>query len=195
MSTILQCYGTLPVSRISASHPVFRLTPSVKVLPSAKYLGQRETGSGLCFHGTAWLEGVSRVYAVVSLVSDRPVNIIEAFLLSTWYGDRRGQLSRNGGSIRVPFISGSEYPDELHLLLKNEVMIRRLKANVVQQLPPLRWNYYFPAVVAILVNIYIGQCIVLYLWIKSAVCSHALPYYVFASLFLLSFREPCTVVQ
>ncbi|CAM9141262.1 unnamed protein product, partial [Sphacelaria rigidula] len=38
----------------------------------------------------------------------------------------------------VPFISGCEYADELNLLLTNEVMIRRLKANVVDQLPPLR---------------------------------------------------------
>lgn len=51
---------------------------------------------------------------------------------------RRGQMSRGGHVNRVPFISGSEYPDELHLLLRNEVMIRRLKANVVKQLPPLR---------------------------------------------------------
>lgn len=47
-------------------------------------------------------------------------------------------MSRNGGVTRVPVISGSGYPDELHLLLKNEVMIRRLKVNVVDQLPPLR---------------------------------------------------------
>lgn len=52
--------------------------------------------------------------------------------------NRRGQISRNGEVNRVPFISGSDFPDELHLLLKNEVMIRRLKANVVDQLPPIR---------------------------------------------------------
>lgn len=51
---------------------------------------------------------------------------------------RRGQTSRSGGVNRVAHITGSEYPDELHLLLKNEVMIRRLKINVVKQLPPLR---------------------------------------------------------
>lgn len=48
-------------------------------------------------------------------------------------------MSKSGSVNRVPFISGSEYPDELHLLLKNEVMIRRLKNNVVKQLPPLRY--------------------------------------------------------
>ncbi|CAM9093811.1 unnamed protein product, partial [Hapterophycus canaliculatus] len=53
-------------------------------------------------------------------------------------GAMRGQKSRNGGVNRVAHISGSDYPDELHLLLKNEVMIRRLKINVVKQLPPLR---------------------------------------------------------
>lgn len=55
--------------------------------------------------------------------------------------DRRGQMSKNGSVNRVPFISGSEYPDELHLLLKNEVMIRRLKNSVVKQLPPLRYTF------------------------------------------------------
>lgn len=53
-------------------------------------------------------------------------------------GSRRGQTSKSGVVNRVAFVSGSEYPDELHLLLKNEVMIRRLKRNVVKQLPPLR---------------------------------------------------------
>lgn len=51
---------------------------------------------------------------------------------------RRVQMSRNGGTTRVPYVSGSDYPDELNLLLRNKVMIRRLKANVVDQLPPLR---------------------------------------------------------
>lgn len=51
-------------------------------------------------------------------------------------------MSKNGGITRVPVISGSGYPDELHLLLKNEVMIRRLKANVVDQLPPLRLDSF-----------------------------------------------------
>lgn len=52
-------------------------------------------------------------------------------------------MSRGGHVNRVPFISGSEYPDELHLVLRNEVMIRRLKANVVKQLPPLRRDVFF----------------------------------------------------
>lgn len=47
-------------------------------------------------------------------------------------------MSKNGDITRIPMISGSCYADELHLLLKNEVMIRRLKVNVVDQLPPLR---------------------------------------------------------
>lgn len=51
----------------------------------------------------------------------------------------------DGYSTRVPFVSGSDYPDELHVLLKNEVMIRRLKANVVDQLPPLRLEYLRPS--------------------------------------------------
>lgn len=52
---------------------------------------------------------------------------------------RRRQQSRDGSVNRVPYISGSDYPNELHVLLKNEVMIRRLKKNVVDQLPPLRY--------------------------------------------------------
>lgn len=56
---------------------------------------------------------------------------------------RRQQRSRAGALVRVPYISGCEYADELHLLLKNEVMIRRLKANVVDQLPPLRWSVVY----------------------------------------------------
>ena len=54
------------------------------------------------------------------------------------YSCRRTQMSKNGDITRIPMISGSCYADELHLLLKNEVMIRRLKVNVVDQLPPLR---------------------------------------------------------
>lgn len=50
-------------------------------------------------------------------------------------------MSKGGAVSRVPVISGSDYPDELHLLLKNEVMIRRLKVNVVNQLPPLRLDH------------------------------------------------------
>ncbi|CAM9157600.1 unnamed protein product, partial [Laminaria digitata] len=61
-----------------------------------------------------------------------------AFASNYCGGTMRTQMSRNGGVTRVPVISGSGYPDELHLLLKNEVMIRRLKVNVVDQLPPLR---------------------------------------------------------
>ena len=53
---------------------------------------------------------------------------------------RRAQRAKNGAINRVPFVGGSEYPDELHLLLKNEVMIRRLKIHVVKQLPPLRYR-------------------------------------------------------
>lgn len=52
---------------------------------------------------------------------------------------RRRKKSRDGSFNRVPYISGSDYPDELHVLLKNEVMIRRLKKNVMDQLPPLRY--------------------------------------------------------
>eukprot|EP00752_Nemacystus_decipiens_P010050 g8960.t1 len=62
----------------------------------------------------------------------------EAFASNYCGGTRRGQTSKSGVVNRVACISGSDYPDELHLLLKNEVMIRRLKNNVVKQLPPLR---------------------------------------------------------
>ncbi|CAM9678936.1 unnamed protein product, partial [Ectocarpus sp. 12 AP-2014] len=68
----------------------------------------------------------------------------QGFAASYCGATMRGQMSRGGHVNRVPFISGSEYPDELHLLLRNEVMIRRLKVNVVKQLPPLRQaNFFF----------------------------------------------------
>ncbi|CAN0018881.1 unnamed protein product, partial [Ectocarpus sp. 8 AP-2014] len=49
----------------------------------------------------------------------------QGFAASYCGATMRGQMSRGGHVNRVPFISGSEYPDELHLLLRNEVMIRR----------------------------------------------------------------------
>ncbi|CAM9206983.1 unnamed protein product, partial [Phaeothamnion confervicola] len=48
-------------------------------------------------------------------------------------GDRGGQGARS-----VYQLGGALYPDELHALLRATVMIRRLKCDVVAQLPPMR---------------------------------------------------------
>ncbi|CAM9154072.1 unnamed protein product, partial [Choristocarpus tenellus] len=53
-------------------------------------------------------------------------------------GCKRLQQTKGGSLKVVPFYSGIEYPDELHALLRSAVMVRRLKINVMDQLPRLR---------------------------------------------------------